>query len=141
MPQPNHDADPPIVAFSAQIGGYDAQFYKVTLLDSGHVEYLYSPHGFTEPKGTRREILEITPAQLARFKRTIWQELGERRWANRYEQDAIHDGTFWSVSWEDRHGGVSYSHRSSGNNAYPEPESFLKLKKAVSELVGGRAFE
>jgi hypothetical protein len=97
-----------------------------------------------------RTELRLAPsdAQWRRFWRTV-DELGIWQWQRRYRPARslesppdIRDGTHWSLTL--RHGGKTV--RSAGDSAGPgavdldESTAFAAFLKALSRLLGGRAF-
>jgi hypothetical protein len=114
------------------IGGYPGPFYKASW-EPPHLVYRCWEHaGEEEP-----ETVKLQPA--AEEWQAFWSDLeavGFWTWKAQYKPKAlILDGTGWAVSVRIRDRSVE----SDGDNAYPR--GFKQFCKAVSRLVGGRAFE
>ena len=120
------------------VGGYVGDTYGVHWEDQA-LFYDHFAHGF-DRQGTVE--LHPSPAQWQRFWATL-DRIGVWQWGSSYRDDSILDGPRWYVEIEVGAKRIE----SYGSNAYPErveisrgQAPFQRFCRAVSRLVGGRAF-
>lgn len=122
--------------FEASIGGFTGASYRVSLIDKDTLLYEMNPQTFTTAEGTRREKVKVTPADWETFRKkleaaNIWS------WKSEYLDPNVLDGTVWQLK-------IAYPEQeqtSRGSNAYPLKSEFNLLTAAISDLIGGRAFQ
>ncbi len=120
---------------SIAIGGYTGNSYAVEMTEDGLIYRSFS-YGY-EPN----QVMPVTPDGEAwdAFRQAL-DDLDVWNWRPDYVNESIMDGTNWHVEIEWGEKRV----QSGGSNGYPggreSSRQFSGFLKAVSQLIGGRAF-
>lgn len=128
--------------FKVGIGGFFGPSYAVELTDKGELLYSHNQKTFVSAEGTVRETVAVPPDAWRAFCAEL-DAIGVWAWKPRYENPGVMDGTQWYV--EIAVGGRSIA--STGYNEYPggtlppDGDRFPRFLRAVSALLGGRAFK
>jgi len=129
--------------FVVHVGGFLGSSYSAQLKDR-KVIYRKTARG----KLVAEKAISVSAGQWQKFW-TVMNEIHLEKWAKRYDNQNVADGTQWSISM--RVNGKKYESGGSnnfpgdldpakGNNSPQSSERFKRLLKALRDLLGGVEF-